>query len=125
VVGDWSSDVCSSDLYDLESIAKYYVAFNKLISFWNARYSGQILIINYEELISKTTDTIKLLIDYCGIDWENDCLNFHQNKSASITASASQVRKPIYSSSVLNWRNYEEELVQVKDILEMNGIEYE
>ena len=111
--------------YDLESIAKYYVAFNKLISFWNARYSGQILIINYEELIGKTTDTIKLLIDYCGIDWENDCLNFHQNKSASITASASQVRKPIYSSSVLNWRNYEEELVQVKDILDMNGIEYE
>jgi len=61
---------------------------------------------------------VKRIIDFCGLPFEESCLRFHETDRAVKTASSEQVRKPIYSSSVNLWRNYEENLSDLIEILE-------
>ncbi|MGD8914020.1 MAG: hypothetical protein PVJ68_14940, partial [Candidatus Thiodiazotropha sp.] len=58
------------------------------------------------------------LIDHCGLEWDDACLQFHKSKRAVRTASLSQVRKPIYTKAVSFWRNYEQQLKPLADILQ-------
>ena len=62
------------------------------------------------------------LVDYCGLEWQEQCLKFHENKEASTTASTAQVRRPIYKSSIGRWRDYESELQPAVKILQAAGI---
>jgi hypothetical protein len=59
---------------------------------------------------------------HCGLAWEEQCLDFHKSKSASTTASATQVRQKVYTSSVGKWRAYEQELMPLRQLLEAAGI---
>ncbi len=60
----------------------------------------------------------KKLIDYCGLDWEEGCLKFYENKRSVNTASSEQVRQPIYKGAMFAWKNYESELGPLIEILE-------
>jgi hypothetical protein len=62
-------------------------------------------------------------LEFCGLPWEDGCLNFFENKQASTTASASQIRENIYTSSVAQWRNYQKQLAPLKNILLKAGLE--
>ncbi|HEB26965.1 MAG TPA: sulfotransferase family protein, partial [Porticoccus sp.] len=108
--------------YDLEELAHYYVAYQQLMEHWNRVLPGIIHTVNYEDLVTDIDTQSRALLGFCELEWEDQCLSFHQNTQASTTASAAQVRQPVYTSSVGKWRRYEKQLQPVKDILLQAGI---
>ena len=66
--------------------------------------------INYENLISDSEKQIRDLLNFCNLDWQNDCLTFYNNKRPIKTASDIQARKKIYNTSIDSWKNYEKYL---------------
>ena len=108
--------------YDLEELAKYYAAYHHLMEHWNTVLPGVIHTIKYEEVVNDLEKETRRLLEYCGLEWQEQCLQFHENKEASTTASTAQIRRPVYKSSVGKWRNYREHLQPVVDILEQAGI---
>jgi thioredoxin-like negative regulator of GroEL len=108
--------------YDLDDLGKYYVAYRALMDHWDDVLPGRVLHVDYEKLVSGQEAQSKRLIAHLGLDWEQGCLDFHENKSASSTASAAQVRQPLYSSSVDKWKLYESDLAPLKARLEKAGI---
>jgi tetratricopeptide (TPR) repeat protein len=109
--------------YDLEEIAQYYIAYRKLMDHWAAVMPGAVYSLNYENLVADQIDETRKLLEFCDLDWEDACAEFHRNPSATTTASASQVRRPIYDSSVAQWRHYTAELAPLSSALESAGIE--
>ncbi|WP_019531175.1 tetratricopeptide repeat-containing sulfotransferase family protein [Dasania marina] len=103
--------------YDVNDLADYYLAYHRLMQHWHTVFPGQIYDLNYEELVHSPEQQSKALIDYCGLAWQAQCLNFHHNPSASMTASAAQVRQPIHTGSVQKWRHYESQLQPLVDKL--------
>jgi tetratricopeptide (TPR) repeat protein len=109
--------------YDLDEIAQYYIAYRKLMDHWSAVMPGAVYSLNYENLVADQIDETRKLLEFCGLDWEDACAEFHRNPSATTTASASQVRRPIYGSSVAQWRHYTAQLKSLSSALESAGIE--
>jgi len=96
--------------YNFDDLAKFYELYVDLMDYWKKLYPGKIYDLSYEELTnSQETETRKLL-DYCELEWDQNCLNFHENKRDVKTASAIQVRKKMYQGSSENWKKYEEYL---------------
>jgi len=111
--------------YDLDEIAQYYIAYRKLMDHWSAVMPGAVYALNYENLVADQIDETRKLLEFCGLDWEDACAEFHRNPSATTTASASQVRRPIYDSSVAQWRHYTAQLASLSSALGSAGIELE
>jgi tetratricopeptide (TPR) repeat protein len=109
--------------YDLDEIAQYYIAYRKLMDHWSAVMPGAVYALNYENLVADQINETHKLLEFCGLDWQDACAEFHRNPSATTTASASQVRRPIYGSSVAQWRHYAAQLAVLSDALESAGIE--
>ncbi len=109
--------------YDLENTAKHYLLYRDLMAFWHSLFPNRILDVEYENLVAQPAEEIRRMLDFCDLQWDENCLNFHSNKSAVDTASASQVRQPLYNTSVQKWRHYERELQPVKRIFLDAGIE--
>ena len=87
--------------YDEEDIRQYYTLYKNLMNFWTKIYGDSIYTVQYEKLVSDQENEIKNLINHCDLAWNEKCLNFHKNKKTPIkTASISQARKEIYSSSI-------------------------
>jgi tetratricopeptide (TPR) repeat protein len=108
--------------YDLDELATYYIAYRKLMAHWHRVMPGLILDVTYEDVVADTEQQARRLVAHCGLDWEPGCLEFHKSKVASTTASAVQVRQPVYSSSVQKWRNYESQLAPLKARLAEAGL---
>jgi hypothetical protein len=109
--------------YDLREIAKYYAAYVRLMAHWRRTLPGAIHEIRYEDLVADQQGETRRLLQHCGLEWEDGCLAFHRNPTPSTTASASQVRRPLYDSSVSQWRHYETELGELKEALIAEGID--
>src|SRR5277367_2947295 len=101
--------------YDLREIGRYYVAYRRLMQHWEAVVPGAVYEVRYEDLVAKQLTTTRQLLAFCGLELEDGCTDFHRNPAASTTASASQIRRPIYTSSVSQWRHYEAELAELKE----------
>ena len=69
--------------------------------------AGAMLDVSYEDVVDNLEQQARRLIDYCGLSWDDRCLNFHQTNRPIATASNVQVRRPLYRSSVTRWRRYE------------------
>lgn len=108
--------------YDLEELAHYYVAYYRLMEHWHAAMPGVIHTVRYEDLVADVEAEARSVVDYCGLKWQPECLEFHKSGEASTTASTVQVRRPVYQSSVGRWRDYERQLQPVADILREAGI---
>jgi hypothetical protein len=78
---------------------------------------GSFLEIQYEDLVQDTEGESRRLIEYCGLEWNDACLDFHKNDRSVRTASVTQVRQPIYRSSMERWRRYEQHLGPLLEIL--------
>jgi len=102
--------------YDQEDLVKYYQNYESLMKFWNEKYPDEIFNISYEKLISNNEEEIKKLIKYCELDWEENCLSFHKNKTPIKTMSTAQARNPIYKTSLDQFDKYKKYLT----ILEKN-----
>jgi tetratricopeptide (TPR) repeat protein len=109
--------------YDLEELARYYVAYHQLMEHWHKVLPGVIHTVKYEELVDDIEGRTRLLLGACDLEWQAQCLRFYENKEASTTASTAQIRRPIYKSSVGKWRDYEEQLQPVVKILQRAGID--
>jgi tetratricopeptide (TPR) repeat protein len=108
--------------YDLEELARYFVAYHELMAHWHTALPNVIQTIRYEDLVANVDAEVRRLVDACGLDWQPDCLEFYRNKEASTTASSVQIRRPVYRSSVGKWRDYEARLQPAVTILRDAGI---
>ncbi|HTV37223.1 MAG TPA: sulfotransferase [Xanthobacteraceae bacterium] len=87
--------------YDLAELGRYYRHYRTLMAHWDAVLPpGRILEVRYEELIADVEGTARRIVSHCGLPWDESCLDFHRTERLVHTASAAQVRKPIYGSSV-------------------------
>ena len=94
--------------YDLAELGRYYRHYQSLMAHWRQVLpAGRIMEVRYEELVSDTEAVVRRLIAHCGLEWDSRCLDFHRTERWVRTASATQVRKPIYTSSVGRWRSFE------------------
>ncbi len=108
--------------YDLLHIAEYYIGFRKLMSHWRSLFPDQILEIKYESIVRDQEDSTRQLLEFCGLPWDPACLRFDLNDSPVATASATQVRKPLYRSALGRWKHYDSELRPLRQLLSANGI---
>jgi tetratricopeptide (TPR) repeat protein len=108
--------------YQLEELAEYYIAYRRMMDHWHAVMPGVMLDVRYEDLVADPQTQCRRLLAHCGLPWEDQVLDFHRSTKASTTASAMQVRRPIYQSSVQKWRNYERELQPVLRRLAAAGL---
>ena len=111
--------------YDLHDLGRYFAAYQRLMNHWYKLFPGSMLTIAYEDLVENTQSESKRLLDHCGLTWQDQVSEFHQSEAPSMTASASQVRQPVYRSSVGKWRNYERQLSPLIGILESAGIGFQ
>jgi len=102
--------------YDLKEIGRYYRNYATLMEHWRKVLpAGSFYEIQYEDIISDAEGQSRALIEYCGLEWDDACLNFHKTERNIRTASVTQVRQPIYNTSVEKWRHYEKYLDPLLD----------
>lgn len=106
----------------LEDLGRYYVAWHGLARHWRDALQGTMLDLSYESLVADQEAQSRRLLEYCGVEWDPRCLEFHQNTSPSATASAAQVRQAMYGSSVGRWKKHARELEPLANILRTAGI---
>ena len=111
--------------YDLVELGQYYVAYDRLMSHWRTAMPGVIYDLHYEAIVADPEGETRRLLDHCGLEFESACLDFHRSPEASTTASAVQVRRPIYRDSVSRWRNVAAQLEPLTQVLRSNGIDLE
>ncbi len=93
--------------YDLADLGRFYRVYARLMRHWRAISPGRILDIRYEDMVADQERQTRRLLEFCGLPWEDGCLSFHKTERPVLTASASQVRQPIYKSAVNRWKRYE------------------
>jgi Sulfotransferase family len=96
--------------YDLCELGRYYIAYRRLMHHWQATLPGSIHELSYEALIGDQRRETQRLLAFCGLDWQEACMQFHSNRAPATTASAVQVRRPLYDTAVSQWRNYARQL---------------
>ncbi|MEQ3695741.1 MAG: sulfotransferase [Pseudomonadales bacterium] len=103
--------------YRLEDIGRYYQDYVQLMSHFDEVLPGRVHRVCYENMVNDTENEIKKLLDYCQLSFEETCVNFHQTERSVRTASSEQVRQPIYTSAVALWKEYNEALSPLQDLL--------
>ena len=93
--------------YNMDDLASYYDSYSKLMDFWHKEFPEKIYDICYEDLTTNQEEMTRKLLEYCELDWDDNCLNFHKNKRPVKTASSLQVREKIYQGSSEVWKKYE------------------
>ena len=96
--------------YNQDVLAEYYKLHEELMKFWFEQESGDIFVLDNEELVNNQEKISKELIDFCELDWESKCLEFHKTKRQVRTASIEQVRQPMNKNSIGAWKKYENHL---------------
>jgi len=92
--------------YDQNELTTYYKLYLDLMGFWQDLFPGTIFEAKYEKIINNPKKEIKDMLNFCNLSWENDCLNFHKNKTPIKTMSTAQARQPIYKSSVNSYEKF-------------------
>jgi tetratricopeptide (TPR) repeat protein len=102
--------------YDLKEQGLFYLTYHKVMEYWRSLLpAGSFYDLQYEELVKDTEAESRKLIDFCGLEWDDACLEFYKSKRAVKTASITQVRQPIYTSSMERWRRYDKFLGPLKE----------
>jgi hypothetical protein len=82
----------------------------ELMDYWRDTLPGFIYDQSYEDLVGSQQEQVSMLLQHCGLDWDDACLDFHKTRRKVKTASNAQVRRPIYNDSVQLWKRYEKQL---------------
>ena len=96
--------------YDLEVLGNYYRCYLDLMGHWNKVLPGRIHRVIYEDMVDDTERQIRDLLKHCGIEFEESCMAFYENDRVVRTASAQQVRQPIYDTGKSAWQGFDEHL---------------
>jgi len=91
---------------NFEDLVGFYGLYNDLMSFWHDLYPGKVYDLNYEDLTTNQEDETRKLLEYCDLDWDENCLNFHNNDRAVKTISSLQVRQKMYQGSSEDWKKH-------------------
>jgi hypothetical protein len=104
--------------YDLGELGRYHRRYQRLMDHWRGVLPpGRFLDVSYEALVADLEGQTRRILAHCGLDWDERCLSFHETQRPVRTASASQVRRPIYCGSVGRWRAYAEDLAPLIEAL--------
>jgi tetratricopeptide (TPR) repeat protein len=103
--------------YGLEDIARYYRTYLELMRHWDAVLPGRVLRLSYEDVVQDLEDSVRRLLDFCGLEFEPACVEFHRSGRSVRTASSEQVRQPIYRDGLSQWRHYEPWLGPLREAL--------
>lgn len=95
---------------DAQHLASRFTQYQRLMEHWQKVLPVEVLDVVYEELVEDLETAVRRILDFCGLEWEPACLEFHRTGRPVRTASVSQVRQPIYRRSVARWRNYEQSM---------------
>lgn len=107
--------------YDFDHMGRAYAQYLKLMRYWHELFPGQIYDLSYEKLLDNPETEVRALLDYCNLEWDENCLNFHKSKRNVFTASTFQVRQPLYKSALKSWEPVKEELQPLKEALTKYG----
>jgi tetratricopeptide (TPR) repeat protein len=108
--------------YDLGELGAFYLAYRRLMDHWRRILPGRVLEVGYEDLVTALEPTLRRICGFLDLPYEAQCLDFHLNPAPTSTASAVQVRKRLYGSSLDQWRHYREELSGLARQLAAGGI---
>jgi hypothetical protein len=111
--------------YTLEGLGSFYPAFIRLVDHWRETLGARMIEVEYEKLVTDQENQTRMLLERLGLEFEEACLNFHENTTAAFTASAVQVREQVHTRSVNRWRNYSKQLQPLRDSLENAGVAVE
>jgi tetratricopeptide (TPR) repeat protein len=109
--------------YDQRDIGRYQCAYLGLMQHWRGRLGERILDVRYEDLVEHQERETRRLLEHCGLDWRDECLRFNEATSPSATASAAQVRRPMYRDSLDQWRGVAHRLSVLADTLRQGGVD--
>ena len=120
-------DVCASAYFQnfkwlpyaasMEDIAFYHRQYERLMEHWRQVLPLPMKEVNYEDMVAKQEAVSRDLVSFCGLDWDDRCLDFHKSPRVVQTASKLQVRQPIYTRSVARWKRFESHLQPLKAAL--------
>ena len=103
--------------YSLTDVGRYYCDYVGVMNHWDDVLPGKVLRVQYEDVVADTETQVRRMLDFCGLEFEEGCLQFHETERPVRTASSEQVRQPIYSAALEHWRNYESHLDELKTAL--------
>jgi hypothetical protein len=103
--------------FDLGHLGAYYVQYQRLMRHWRSVLDMPMLEVSYEDHIAEPERTCREMLAFLDLEWDPQCLRFHESKRVVRTASRDQVREPIYTRSLARWRNYERHLGPLKEAL--------
>ena len=103
--------------YGLHEVGTYYKDYVELMDHWDKVLPGKVLRVQYEDVVDDLDTQVRRILDYCGLPFEQSCIDYHQTDRSVRTPSSEQVRQPIYKSGVEQWRNFEAYLDPLKQAL--------
>jgi len=103
--------------YGADDIGRYYRTYLELMRHWDEVLPGRVLRVQHEEVVDDLEGNVRRLLDFCGLPFEQSCVDFHKTARAVRTASSEQVRRPIFKDGLEQWKKYEPWLGALKEAL--------
>ena len=103
--------------YGVEDIARYYRTYVELMDHWDNALPGRVLRVQHEDLVDDLEGNVRRILDYCGLPFEQSCLEFYKTKRSVRTPSSEQVRQPIFRDGLDQWKNFEPWLGALREAL--------
>jgi hypothetical protein len=103
--------------YSVEDIARYYRTYLELMGHWDEALPGRVLRLYHEDVVEDLEGNVRRLLEFCGLQFEPQCLEFHTTSRSVRTASSEQVRTPLYREGLDQWRHFEPWLQPLQEAL--------
>ena len=104
--------------FELRELGQNYLQYQRLMSHWQTLFPGEIFTVQYEDLVMDQEKVSKQLIEYVGLEWDENCIDFQDNERNVMSPSNMQVRRPMYKSSMNRWKLYEKQLQPLIEVLQ-------
>ena len=103
--------------YSVEDIARYYRTYLDLMRHWDQALPGRVLRVFHEDVVDDLEGNVHRILDFCGLEFQPGCVDFHKTQRSVSTASSEQVRQPIFREGLMQWQQFEPWLGPLKDAL--------
>ena len=110
--------------YGIDDIARYYRTYLELMRHWDQALPGRILRVQHEDVVADLEGSVRRILDYCGLEFEQACVDFHKTRRSVRTPSSEQVRQPIFRDSLDQWTKFEPWLDPLKTALGEARLDY-
>jgi tetratricopeptide (TPR) repeat protein len=108
--------------YDLQDIGRYYRSYVDLMAHWETVLPGKILRVRHEDVVADLEGNVRRMLEFCGLNFEPQCIEFHRTERSVRTASSEQVRRPIFTEGLHQWEHFEPWLGGLRQVLAEGGL---